>query len=108
MVVSKFSPQSGISLCQPGAYLVNVGRGGLVDHDALALALRAHRLAGAGLDVTEPEPLPPGHALWHAERIIISPHFAGGGSLASMNRLANGTAENCRRLLAGEPLIDRL
>lgn len=97
-----------LALCLPGAYLINVGRGGLVDPDALASALRAHRLAGAGLDVTEPEPLPPGHALWHTGRIIISPHLAGGGSPASMNRLADGAAENCQRLLAGEPLLDRL
>jgi phosphoglycerate dehydrogenase-like enzyme len=56
--------------------LVNVARGGLVDTDALVAALRSGRLGGAGLDVTDPEPLPEGHPLWSAPNCVITPHVA--------------------------------
>lgn len=59
-----------------GAVLVNVARGGLVDTAALVDALESGRLGGAGLDVTDPEPLPTGHPLWHASNCIITPHVA--------------------------------
>ncbi|MEV1130565.1 NAD(P)-dependent oxidoreductase [Agromyces sp. NPDC049794] len=59
-----------------GAVLVNVARGGLVDTDALVDALRSSRLGGAGLDVTDPEPLPEGHPLWSIPECIITPHVA--------------------------------
>lgn len=59
-----------------GAVLVNVARGGLVDTDALVGALRSGRLGGAGLDVTDPEPLPEGHPLWSEPGCIITPHVA--------------------------------
>ncbi|WP_158864104.1 D-isomer specific 2-hydroxyacid dehydrogenase family protein [Leifsonia sp. AG29] len=58
------------------AYLVNIARGGLVDTDALLTALRGEQIAGAGLDVTEPEPLPDGHPLWDEPRVLITPHQA--------------------------------
>jgi phosphoglycerate dehydrogenase-like enzyme len=60
----------------PSAILVNVARGGLVDHDALAAALRAGRLAGAGLDALPREPLPPDDPLWTTPGVLISPHVA--------------------------------
>jgi phosphoglycerate dehydrogenase-like enzyme len=60
----------------PDAVLVNVARGALVDTDALVAALRSGRLGGAGLDVTEPEPLPPGHPLWDAPNCLVTPHVA--------------------------------
>src|SRR5690606_657715 len=69
--------------CKPGAYLVNIARGGLVDQIALAEALRSGRLGGAGLDAQDPEPLPASDPLWDAPNLILSPHFAGGGSAAS-------------------------
>jgi phosphoglycerate dehydrogenase-like enzyme len=56
--------------------LVNIARGGLVDTDALVAALEARTIAGAGVDVTDPEPLPDGHPLWEAPNIIITPHSA--------------------------------
>ena len=92
--------------CRPGLLLVNVARGAIVDQAALVEALRSGRLGGAGLDVTDPEPLPSGDALWQAPNVLISPHFAGGGSAASVQRLAEGAADNLRRLMAGVPLRD--
>lgn len=59
-----------------GSVLVNVARGGLVDTDALVAALGSGRLGGAGLDVTDPEPLPDGHPLWTAPNCIVTPHVA--------------------------------
>jgi len=97
-----------LAACKPGALIVNVGRGGLIDHAALMLALEAGRLGGAGLDVTEPEPLPAHHPLWFCPGVIVSPHFAGGGSVASMERLATGAAANARRLLQDRPLPHRI
>lgn len=63
-------------LMKPGAYLVNVARGPVVDTDSLVAALNSERIAGAAVDVTEPEPLPDGHPLWSAKNIIITPHTA--------------------------------
>ena len=59
-----------------GGVLVNVGRGAVVDTDALVAALESGRIAGAGLDVTDPEPLPDGHPLWTAQNCLITPHVA--------------------------------
>ncbi|MDL2344752.1 D-2-hydroxyacid dehydrogenase [Deinococcus sp. MIMF12] len=61
---------------KPGAWLSNQGRGSLVDPDALLAALDSGHLGGAVLDVTDPEPLPPGHPLWERENVIITPHIA--------------------------------
>ncbi len=92
------------ALCKPRAIVVNIARGGLIDQVALREALVSGKIAGAGIDVTDPEPLPAGDPLWSAPNLIISPHYAGGGSPASLGRLASGAADNLRRLAAGEPL----
>lgn len=92
------------AVCKPGAVLINVARGGLVDQQALAAALASGQVGGAGLDVTDPEPLPSDDPLWKAPNLIISPHFAGGGSQPSLRRLAESAAGNLNRLLKGEPL----
>jgi phosphoglycerate dehydrogenase-like enzyme len=63
-------------LMKPTAYLVNIARGGLVDSDALVDALASGEIAGAGIDVTDPEPLPDGHPLWSEPNCIITPHAA--------------------------------
>jgi len=65
-----------LALLPSRAALVNIARGALVDTDALLAALRAEKLLGAGLDVTDPEPLPDGHGLWSEPRVIITPHSA--------------------------------
>ena len=87
-----------------GALLVNAGRGGLVDHEALLTALRSGRIRAA-LDVTDPEPLPADHPLWEAPGLWISPHRA-----AIVPRLRQrGYAlarEQVRRYLEGEPLLN--
>jgi phosphoglycerate dehydrogenase-like enzyme len=67
---------AALALMRPGAVLVNCARGGLVDHDALVTALESGHLGGAGLDCTEPEPLPPDHPLLHRDDVIVTPHVA--------------------------------
>lgn len=64
-----------LALLKPTAYLVNVARGGVIDQDALVEVLRAGRIAGAGLDVFEPEPLPAGHPLLELDNVIATPHW---------------------------------
>jgi phosphoglycerate dehydrogenase-like enzyme len=61
---------------KPGAHLINVARGGVVDQDALMAALDAGRLGFATLDVTDPEPLPDGHALWTHPHVRLTPHVS--------------------------------
>jgi phosphoglycerate dehydrogenase-like enzyme len=87
-----------------GAFLLNVSRGAVVDSDAVAQALASGQLAGAGLDVVEPEPLPPQHPLWTAPNLILTPHVAAAQSEPAVARHA---AENVRRFIAGEPLLAR-
>jgi phosphoglycerate dehydrogenase-like enzyme len=88
----------------PHAWLVNVARGRHVDTDALVEALREGRIGGAGLDVTEPEPLPDGHPLWTLPNVILTPHTANTQEMARPLLSARIT-ENVRRYAAGEPLI---
>ena len=86
------------------AVLINVARGGLIVTDHLVQALTEGWIAGAGLDVTDPEPLPEGHPLWHAPNTIITPHHANPGD-ASLEPVAQRFCENLRRYLAGEALL---
>lgn len=86
------------------AWLVNVARGRHVDTDALVEALRAGTIAGAGLDVTDPEPLPDGHPLWGLPNCIITPHTADTWEMV-LPRLAARIEENVARFVAGEPLV---
>lgn len=96
-----------IALLAPGAYVINIGRGGLIEQDALIEALHSGHVGGAGLDVVDPEPLPAGHPLWDAPNVLITPH--------QTPKLPNRTqrsidiiTENIRRYRAGEPLLNAL
>jgi phosphoglycerate dehydrogenase-like enzyme len=88
---------------KPSAYLINVGRGPQVDEAALADALRAHRIAGAALDVFEREPLPADSPLWTLENLLITPHTAGLTDKL-WHRHYDLFSDNLRRYLAGKPL----
>jgi phosphoglycerate dehydrogenase-like enzyme len=92
------------SAMKPTAYFISVGRGQSTVTDDLVAALESGQVAGAGLDVTDPEPLPEGHPLWRMPRVIITPHTAG-RSDRSRDRLYLLVQENLRRYVAGEPLI---
>ncbi|MFJ4922568.1 2-hydroxyacid dehydrogenase [Streptomyces sp. NPDC088725] len=83
-----------------GALFVNVGRGGVADTDALLAELESGRIKAA-LDVTEPEPLPAGHPLWHAPGVLISPHV-GGSTSAFLPRAKRLLADQLTRFAAGE------
>jgi phosphoglycerate dehydrogenase-like enzyme len=87
-----------------GAYFFNVGRGGSVDQDALIAALKEGQLGGAGLDVTDPEPLPPGSPLWTLPNVILTPHVSARSDLGEAARFAV-VRENLRRYVAGERML---
>ncbi|MEU8590042.1 2-hydroxyacid dehydrogenase [Streptomyces sp. NPDC048664] len=87
-----------------GALLVNVARGGVVDTSALLAELRAGRITAA-LDVTDPEPLPAGHPLWHVPGVLISPHV-GGPSSAFWPRVKRLLSAQVNRFAKGEPLAN--
>ena len=89
---------------KPEAYLINVGRGVLIDEEALQHALGANRFAGAALDVTREEPLPPASPLWTMDNVFITPHTAGFAEKMWERHYVSYT-ENLRRYLAGEPLL---
>lgn len=86
------------------AYFINVGRGGSVVTDDLVKALNDGTIAGASLDVTEPEPLPKGHALWSARNVIITPHMSGRSELGQGSREIV-LREQVRRFAAGDKLL---
>jgi phosphoglycerate dehydrogenase-like enzyme len=89
------------ALLRKTAVLINISRGGIVDTAALVDALQSGAIAGAGLDVTDPEPLPAGHPLWSAPNLIISPHVAGAVGKPGFDRLADIVARNVERVLTG-------
>jgi phosphoglycerate dehydrogenase-like enzyme len=91
-----------------GAVLVNIARGYVVDCLALAEALKNGGIGGAGIDVTDPEPLPEAHPLWDAPNLIISPHMAGASGSVMGRRLAKIAGDNVARWLAGQPLAHRV
>ena len=114
-VVASFLPSSAetrglvdaefLGSMKRGAYLVNAGRGDLIDQAALREALESGLLAGAGLDVTTPEPLPGGDPLWDAPNLIITPHVAGFWHLHStLERVVALATDNLGRYVRGESL----
>lgn len=90
---------------KPTAVLINVGRGAIVRLDDLTAALEAGEIAGAGLDVFEIEPLPPGHPLWRRENVILTPHVAA-ASVRIAERHLEALLANVRRFVRGEPLAN--
>ncbi len=87
------------------AYFINVSRGGLVDQEALAQALKQGWIRGAGLDVTTPEPLPKDHFLWECPNLVITPHNSGLAPVRQ-TRLVALVVENVRRYALGIPLLN--
>jgi phosphoglycerate dehydrogenase-like enzyme len=92
-----------LALMDSDAWLVNVARGKHVDTDALTAALERSQIAGAGLDVTDPEPLPPSHPLWKLPNCILTPHTANTEQML-MARLVDRITANVARFAAGKPL----
>ena len=95
------------ALMKPSAMLINMSRGGVVDTDALYAALRTNRIAGAGVDVTQPEPLPRDHPLLKMQNLVLTPHL-GSASDRTRRRMIEMTIENLRAGLAGRPLPYRV
>lgn len=96
-----------IGLLKESAVILNVGRGTAIDTDALCDALYRGRIAGAALDVTDPEPLPPDHPLWDAPNAVITPHVSGGYSLPeTLEQIVDIFSENLRRYGEGKALLN--
>ena len=89
---------------KPTAYFLNVGRGASVVTPDLIAAIKHKRIAGAGLDVTDPEPLPSSSELWRLPNVLITPHISGESAITV--RLRNAVLmENMRRFVAGDPMV---
>ena len=93
-----------IATLKPNAFFINVARGGSVVTADLMEALNSHRIAGAGLDVVDPEPLPPDHPLWKSPNLIISPHVSSRSDLPGEQRWSLAR-EQLRRYAAGEKML---
>ena len=107
-----------ISAMRPGVIIVNCARGALIDHDALLAGLENGHIAGAGLDVTEPEPLPEGHPLLGRDDVIVTPHVASATTVGAVRLISQalgqaaewlrgGTPEHLLNPTAADPAVDR-
>lgn len=101
----KMMEAAQFGLMKEGAYFIAVSRGKTYDLDALTDAVKSGRLAGAGVDVTDPEPLPEDHPLWTLGNVVITPHIAG-RSDKDRGRMVGTIKENIRRFVEGKPLIN--
>lgn len=99
--------RSCIEAMKTGSILLNVGRGRIVDEDALIEALKANRLRGAVLDVMATEPVPPESPLWTTENLYLTPHDSGTGHLTA-ERLITLFLRNCAHFASGNPLENQL
>jgi phosphoglycerate dehydrogenase-like enzyme len=99
--------ESELRAMRPTAYIYNVGRGASIDGDALLRALREGWIAGAGLDVTDPEPLPADSPLWDLPNVILSQHTSG-SSPRNADRITDILIDNLARYLRGAPLRNRI
>ncbi|MFA7045927.1 MAG: NAD(P)-dependent oxidoreductase, partial [Candidatus Izemoplasmatales bacterium] len=96
-----------LALMKPSALLINVGRGEVVDQEALANLLKNRHIRGAALDVTTPEPLPPDHELWRMDHVFITPHNAVSSPQLPF-RLAKLSGDNLARFLNHEPVVNQV
>ena len=96
-----------VKAMKPGSYLINVGRGGIVDEDAVLDGLQSGKIAGAAFDVFAEEPLPEDHPLWDAPNMIITPHISGNTPDYDA-KAALVFEENLRRYVEGEPLLNKV
>ena len=94
-----------IARMKPTAAIVNIARASVIDREALLEALRTERIAGAALDVHDPEPLPPDSPFWDLPNVIVTPHRSG-AMHGYFDRAAEFFAENLRRYAGGEPLLN--
>lgn len=100
-----------LRMMKKNAFLVNTGRGTLIDTDALVRVLRDGHLGGAALDVVSPEPLPEDHPLWTMDKVILTPHIAGlsfGYSPDTENRVVHICCQNLERYLNGQELMNQV
>lgn len=98
-----------LKLMKDDALIINVGRGNSVDTEALTSALQNNDIGGAILDVTNPEPLPPHHPLWHQKNAIITPHVSGGyHARETIEAIENIFIENANRMVNGKELINQV
>ncbi len=101
----KFIGEREFAAMKPGAYLVNIGRGEVIDERAMAAALTAAKIGGAGLNVFEHEPLEASSPLWDMENVILTPHISG-ASRGYMDKACELFAENLKRFAANRPLLN--
>jgi len=101
----KFIGEREFAAMKPGAYLVNIGRGEVIDERAMAAALTAKKIGGAGLDVFEHEPLAASSPLWDLENVILTPHMSG-ANRSYMDKACELFAENLKRFVANRPLLN--
>lgn len=101
----KMMGASQFQLMKKNSYFIAVSRGGIYDMNGLVKALDEKRLAGAGVDVTDPEPLPKDHPLWKFPNAVITPHVAG-RSDQDAGRMVGTIKENLKRFVAGKPMIN--
>jgi glyoxylate reductase len=96
-----------LRMMRPTSFLINVARGGVVDHDALVEALQGGWIAGAAVDVTEPEPLPRDHPLLKLDNVVIAPHL-GSATRQTRFNMAKRTVDNLLAGLTAQPLPSRI
>ena len=94
---------ASLAAMRPGVVIINCARGALVDHDALLTAVESGHVAGAGLDVTDPEPLPADHPLLHRDDVLVTPHVASGTTVGVERIMAQALAQALVWLRGGSP-----
>ena len=100
-----FVDEEFFTAMKSNSYYISIGRGATTDTQALMVALESKKLAGAALDVTNPEPLPKDHPLWQFDNVIITPHISGTGG-ESTEKTVTLVLENLRRYQTGEPMLN--